>query len=92
MNPTEYVQWFRQSSPYINAHRDKTFVIMFEGDAIAHDNFTNVVQDIALLSSLGVRLVEPNPKTRRQLKHRSPADRKLRAYLKCRVCGKGCSQ
>ncbi len=57
MNPTEYVQWFRQSSPYINAHRDKTFVIMFEGDAIAHDNFTNVVQDIALLSSLGVRLV-----------------------------------
>ena len=54
---TAYVQWFRQSSPYINAHRGKTFVVMFEGDAIAHPNFTNVVQDIALLNSLGVRLV-----------------------------------
>jgi amino-acid N-acetyltransferase len=59
VNPdtTAYVQWFRQSSPYINAHRGKTFVIMFEGDAIAHDNFNHVVQDIALLTSLGVRLV-----------------------------------
>lgn len=54
---TTYVQWFRQSSPYINAHRGKTFVLMFEGDAISHPNFTNVVQDIALLNSLGVRLV-----------------------------------
>lgn len=53
----DYVQWFRQSSPYINAHRGKTFVIMFEGDAIAHPNFANVVQDIALLTSLGVRLI-----------------------------------
>lgn len=57
MNPTDYVQWFRHSSPYINAHRGKTFVIMLEGDAIEHDNFTNVVQDIALLNSLGVQLV-----------------------------------
>ncbi len=54
---TAYVQWFRQSSPYINAHRGKTFVLMCEGDAIADANFTNVVQDIALLTSLGVRLV-----------------------------------
>lgn len=53
----DYVQWFRQSSPYINAHRGKTFVIMLEGDAIAHDNFATVVQDIALLNSLGVQLV-----------------------------------
>lgn len=54
---TAYVQWFRQASPYINAHRDKTFVIMLEGDAIWHENFTHLVQDIALLNSLGVRLV-----------------------------------
>lgn len=54
---TAHVQWFRQASPYINAHRDKTFVIMLEGDAIWHDNFTHLVQDIALLNSLGVRLV-----------------------------------
>jgi amino-acid N-acetyltransferase len=54
---TEYVQWFRNSSPYINAHRRKTFVIMFDGDAILHPNFNSIVQDIALLTSLGVRLV-----------------------------------
>ena len=54
---TAYVQWLRQSSPYINAHRGKTFVIMLEGDAIEHENFPTVVQDIALLNSLGVHLV-----------------------------------
>ena len=47
---TSYVQWFRQSSPYINAHRDKTVVIMFDGDALLHENFTRIVQDIALLN------------------------------------------
>lgn len=57
VNHTDYVKWFRHSSPYINAHRGKTFVIMFEGDAIADENFTNVIQDIALLNSLGVQLV-----------------------------------
>lgn len=57
LDTTAYVQWFRQASPYINAHRDKTFVVMFEGDAIWHPNFTHLVQDIALLNSLGVRLV-----------------------------------
>ena len=54
---TSYVQWFRQSSPYINAHRDKTVVIMFDGDALLHENFTRIVQDIALLNSLDVRMV-----------------------------------
>lgn len=53
----DYVQWFRQSSPYINAHRGKTFVLMLSGEALAHDNFQNTVHDIALLNSLGVRLV-----------------------------------
>jgi amino-acid N-acetyltransferase len=53
----DYVQWFRQSSPYINAHRGKTFVLMLSGEALAHDNFQNTVHDIALLNSLGVRLI-----------------------------------
>ena len=52
-----YVHWFRQSSPYINAHRDKTFVIMLEGDALADEHFTDLVHDLALLNSFGVRLV-----------------------------------
>ncbi|MFT4763971.1 MAG: amino-acid N-acetyltransferase [Oleispira sp.] len=57
MDNSQYVKWFRHSSPYINAHRGKTFVLMLEGDAIADANFANIVQDIALLNSLGVRLV-----------------------------------
>jgi amino-acid N-acetyltransferase len=54
---TDYVKWFRNSAPYINAHRGKTFVIMFGGEAVAHPNFANIVHDIALLNSLGVKLV-----------------------------------
>lgn len=54
---TEYANWFRHSSPYINAHRGNTFVLMLDGEVIAHNNFTNIVHDIALLNSLGVRLV-----------------------------------
>jgi|TARA_Y100000310_G_scaffold328621_1_gene397049 amino-acid N-acetyltransferase len=52
-----YVEWFRDSSPYINAHRQKTFVLYLGGEVFAHHNFENIVSDIALLNSLGVRLV-----------------------------------
>ncbi|WP_100658034.1 amino-acid N-acetyltransferase [Alteromonas flava] len=51
------VRLFRSSAPYINAHRGKTFVLMFGGEAIEHDNFANIIHDIGLLSSLGIRLV-----------------------------------
>lgn len=53
----DYVKWFRQSSPYINAHRGKTFVLMLPGAAMLDSNFANIIHDIALLNSLGVRLV-----------------------------------
>lgn len=54
---TELVQGFRHSVPYINAHRGKTFVVMLGGEAIEHENFSNIVNDIGLLHSLGIRLV-----------------------------------
>ncbi|MBS9424943.1 amino-acid N-acetyltransferase [Photorhabdus caribbeanensis] len=54
---TELVEGFRHSVPYINAHRGKTFVIMLGGEAIAHENFSNIINDIGLLHSLGIRLV-----------------------------------
>ena len=54
---TELVQGFRHSVPYINAHRGKTFVIMLGGEAIEHENFSSIVNDIGLLHSLGIRLV-----------------------------------
>ncbi len=53
----EYVNWLRHASPYINAHRDRTFVVMLPGDGVAHVNFGNIVHDLVLLHSLGVRLV-----------------------------------
>ena len=54
---SQYVSWFRQCSPYINAHRGKTFVIMLGGETLAHPQFEHIIHDIALLNSLGVRLV-----------------------------------
>lgn len=53
----DYVSWLRNSSPYINAHRERTFVVMLPGDAIEHGNFGNIIHDLVLLHSLGVRLV-----------------------------------
>lgn len=56
-NTQQYVHWFRHSAPYINAHRNKTFVLMFDGEAVQHPNFQHIIHDIALLHSLGIRLI-----------------------------------
>ena len=40
---TELVEWFRESTPYVSLHRDKTFVIMLDGDTIACKNFINII-------------------------------------------------
>ncbi|MEH8075241.1 amino-acid N-acetyltransferase [Gallibacterium anatis] len=57
MRSTELVQWFRQSTPYVTAHRDKTFVIMLDGNTTSSPNFSNIIDDISLLHSLGIKLV-----------------------------------
>ncbi|WP_286233815.1 amino-acid N-acetyltransferase [Thalassotalea sediminis] len=56
-NELSYVKWFRNAAPYINAHRGKTVVLMFGGEAVTHPNFANIIHDIALMRSLGMRLV-----------------------------------
>jgi len=56
-NLPDYIDWFRHSSSYINAHRKKVFVVLLTGETLAHDNFSNIVHDITLLHSLGVKLV-----------------------------------
>lgn len=56
-NLPEYIDWFRNSSSYINAHRKKVFVVLLPGEALEHPNFNNIVHDINLLNSLGVKLV-----------------------------------
>jgi amino-acid N-acetyltransferase len=52
-----YASWFRASTPYISTHRNRTFVVLLSGEAIAHQNLPNIVHDLALLQVLGVRLV-----------------------------------
>lgn len=56
ITPTDFVNWFRDSSPYIHAHRNKTFVIYFNGEMIM-DSCDDLIHDLALLKSLGIRLV-----------------------------------
>src|SRR3982751_6647248 len=53
----EFVAWFRSVAPYINAFRNKVFVIAFGGEVILDGKFAYFVHDLTLLASLGVRLV-----------------------------------
>ncbi|QFY42858.1 amino-acid N-acetyltransferase [Candidatus Methylospira mobilis] len=56
-NAAGFVSSFRHSSPYIHAHRGKTVVVVFGGEVIADASFSGLVNDLALLNSLGIRLV-----------------------------------
>ncbi len=53
----QFVEGFRHSAPYIHAHRGRTFVLAFGGEAVADAQFSDLVHDVALLYSLGIRLV-----------------------------------
>lgn len=52
-----YVDWFRNSAPYINAFRGRTFVVVFHGEALLDPQFSHLIHDFALLNSLGIKLV-----------------------------------
>ncbi|RMD56627.1 MAG: amino-acid N-acetyltransferase [Nitrospirae bacterium] len=52
-----FIEWFRESSPYIHRFRGKTFVIAFDGRLILEGRLHSFVQDIALLNSLGIHTV-----------------------------------
>jgi len=51
------IDWLRQTSPYINTHRGKTFVIWFGSDMFNASGFDTLIHDLTLLSHLGVKLV-----------------------------------
>lgn len=53
----DHIRWFRSTAPYINAHRGKTFVLMLGGEVAQHPSYASIIHDVALLNSLGVRLV-----------------------------------
>jgi len=69
----QFVNWFRHSSPYINAFRGRSFVITFGGEAVADVGFASLIHDIALLNSLGARLVRAHgarPQSEQRLRER----------------------
>ena len=55
--PAQFVSLFRTAAPYIKAFRGRRFVVYITGDAIASKDFTHLLQDVALLHSLGIRIV-----------------------------------
>ncbi len=55
--PHTFVPWFRAVAPYIHAYRGKTFVVALAGEAIAAGKLNNLVQDLAILHAIGIKLV-----------------------------------
>ena len=52
-----FVPWFRSVAPYIHMHRGKTFVVGLTGEAIAAGKLPHIAQDLALIQSMGVKIV-----------------------------------
>jgi amino-acid N-acetyltransferase len=57
MKDNDFVAALRGSAPYVHAHHGRVFVIAFGGEAAERPDFDQLVYDIALLHSLGVKLV-----------------------------------
>lgn len=53
---TDFVSIFRNSAPYIHAYRGKTAVIWLRGKVLSKASVQALVSDLALLSSLGLKL------------------------------------
>jgi amino-acid N-acetyltransferase len=52
-----FVPWFRSVAPYIHMHRGKTFVVGVVGEAIAAGKLASIATDLALIQSMGVKIV-----------------------------------
>lgn len=52
-----FVDFFRQSAPYIHSYRGKTAVVLLSGEHLSQQRLHGLVSDLALLSSLGLKLV-----------------------------------
>jgi amino-acid N-acetyltransferase len=57
MNNLNFVPWFRSVAPYIHTHRGKTFVVAVCGEAIFDGKLNLIAQDLALIQSMGVKIV-----------------------------------
>lgn len=52
-----FVDTFRMSSPYINAHQGLIFIIHIPGALLEEKLFSSVMEDIALMRVVGIKLV-----------------------------------
>ena len=71
-----FVPWFRSVAPYIHTHRGKTFVVGMAGEAIAAGKLQHIAQDLALIQSMGVKIVLVHgfrPQVNEQLKAKGHA-------------------
>ena len=57
MDSHQFAHWFRASSPYIREHRYKTFVVVLSRAVLRSSQLANIVQDLALLNVLDIRLL-----------------------------------
>lgn len=57
MDHSAFIAALRAAAPYAHAHHGKVFVIAFGGEAACRPDFDAFLYDVALLHSLGVKLV-----------------------------------
>ncbi len=72
----DFVASIRQAAPYVQAHHGSTVVLMFGGEAVEDESFDCLVNDIALIQTLGIRLVlvhGARPQIEQRLKQRKAA-------------------
>ncbi|MBK6295539.1 MAG: amino-acid N-acetyltransferase [Rhodoferax sp.] len=73
-----FVPWFRSVAPYIHKFRNQTFVVGVAGEAIAAGKLHNLAQDLAMIQSMGVKIVLVHgfrPQVNEQLKTKGHAAR-----------------
>lgn len=73
-----FVPWFRSVAPYIHKFRHQTFVVGIAGEAIAAGKLQHLAQDLAMIQSMGVRIVLVHgfrPQVNEQLKAKGHAAR-----------------
>jgi amino-acid N-acetyltransferase len=56
-NNFPFVAWLRDVAPYIHSFRGKTFVIGFAGELVQKGGLEALIQDVAMLHAMGMRIV-----------------------------------
>ncbi len=51
------IETFRSAAPYIYAHQGNVFVITIPSSVVEDDQFSALIQDLALMQTLGIKLV-----------------------------------